>query len=129
MAELQKIGRADVKPWVYVYYSNGAVGADIDTPVPTVRCKEGTAICYPVLEFDGEFMLLDVLYRMLTVKELQRAQGFPDDFIWPVGISKTDIVKAIGNSVSCGVAEALTLAWYSQNEDISGFFETKEKAA
>jgi len=129
MVELKKIGRADVKPWVYVYYSNGAVGADIDTPVPTVRCKEGTAICYPVLEFDGEFMLLDVLYRMLTVKELQRAQGFPDDFIWPVGISKTDIVKAIGNSVSCGVAEALTLAWYSQNEDISGFFETKEKAA
>lgn len=128
MEELKKIGRADVKPWVYVYYSNGAVGADIDTPVPTVRCKEGTAVCYPVLEFDGQFMLLDVLYRMLTVKELQRAQGFSDDFIWPVGISKTDIVKAIGNSVSCGVAEALTLAWYSQNEDISGFFEAVKAA-
>lgn len=129
MAELKKAGRGDIKPWVYVYYSNGAVGADIDTPVPTVRCKEGTAICYPVLEFDGEFMLLDVLYRMLSVKELQRAQGFPDDFKWPAGISKTDIVKAIGNSVSCGVAEALTLAWYSQNEDISGFFEKEAVAA
>lgn len=129
MIELKKIGRADVKPWVYVYYSNGAVGADIETPVPTIRCKEGTAICYPVLEFDGQFMLLDVLYRMLTVKELQRAQGFPDSFLWPKGISKTDIVKAIGNSVSCGVAEALVLAWYSQNEDISGFFESKVKAA
>ena len=123
MVELKKAGRVDIRPWVYVYYSNGAVGADIDTPVPTVRCKEGTAICYPVLEFDGEFMLLDVLYRMLTVKELQRAQGFPDDFLWPAGISKTDVVKAIGNSVSCGVAESLVLAWYSQNEDISGFFE------
>jgi glycosyltransferase A (GT-A) superfamily protein (DUF2064 family) len=42
------------------------------------------------------------------------------------GITKTDIVKAIGNSVSCGVAEALVLAWYSQNEDISGFFEGEE---
>ena len=129
MVELKKIGRVDVKPWVYVYYSNGAVGADIDTPVPTVRCKEGTSICYPVLEFDGQFMLLDVLYRMLTVRELQRAQGFSPDFIWPAGISKTDIVKAIGNSVSCGVAEALTLAWYSQNEDISGFFEKAAKVA
>jgi DNA (cytosine-5)-methyltransferase 1 len=129
MLELKKVGRVDIRPWVYVYYSNGAVGADIDTPVPTVRCKEGTAICYPVLEFDGEFMLLDVLYRMLTVRELQRAQGFPDDFVWPAGISKTDVVKAIGNSVSCGVAESLVLAWYSQSEDISGFFETAARAA
>ncbi len=77
MEELKKAGRADIKPWVYVYYGSGAVGADIDTPVPTVRTKEGTAICYPVLEFDGNMLLLDVLYRMLTVKELQRAQGFP----------------------------------------------------
>ena len=77
MEELRKAGRVDIQPWIYVYYSNGAVGADIDTPVPTVRCKEGTAVCYPVLEFDGEFMLLDILYRMLTVRELQRAQGFP----------------------------------------------------
>lgn len=129
LVELKKVGRADIRPWVYVYYSNGAVGADIDTPVPTVRCKEGTAVCYPVLEFDGQFMLLDVLYRMLSVKELQRAQGFPDSFLWPHGITKTDIVKAIGNSVSCGVAEALVLAWYSQNEDISGFFETAAQAA
>ncbi len=129
MAELKRAGRDDIKPWVYVYYSNGAVGSDIDAPVPTVRCKEGTAICYPVLEFDGEFMLLDVLYRMLSVKELQRAQGFPDDFVWPEGITKTDIVKAIGNSVSCGVAEALTLAWYSQREDISQFFEKETAAA
>lgn len=129
MEELKKVGRVDVRPWVYVYYSNGAVGADIDTPVPTVRCKEGTAICYPVLEFDGHFMLLDILYRMLSVKELQRAQGFSDDFKWPAGITKTDIVKAIGNSVSCGVAEALVLAWHSQNEDISGFFENAAKAA
>jgi DNA (cytosine-5)-methyltransferase 1 len=129
MVELKKAGRVDIRPWVYVYYSSGSVGSDIDTPVPTIRCKEGTAICYPVLEFDGEFMLLDILYRMLTVKELQRAQGFPDGLIWPEGITKTDIVKAIGNSVSCGVAEALVLAWHSQDEDISGFFEEQEVAA
>jgi uncharacterized protein YwlG (UPF0340 family) len=122
MLELRKAGRADVKPWVYVYYGSGAVGADIETPMPTVRCKEGSAICYPVLEFDGEFLLLDVLYRMLTVRELQRAQGFDEGYLWPAGISKSDIVKAIGNSVSCGVAEALTLAALTQNEDISHFY-------
>ncbi len=98
------------------------MGAAIDTPAPTIRTKEGTAVCYPVLEFDGEFILLDVLYRMLTPLELQRAQGFKDDFVWPPGITKTDMVKAIGNSVSRGVAEALTLAFYGQEEDISKYY-------
>ena len=129
MEELRKHGKVEVRPWIYVYYSNGSVGSDIDRPVPTMRCKEAAAICYPVLEFDGEFLLLDILYRMLSVKELLRAQGFPDDFKWPEGITKTDIVKAIGNSVSCGVAEAITLAWYSQDEDISRFFEDEAAAA
>lgn len=128
MTELKKAGRIDIRPWVYVYYGSGAVGADIDTPMPTIRCKEGSAVCYPVLEFDGQFLLLDVLYRMLTVRELQRAQGFSEEFVWPEGITKSDIVKAIGNSVSSGVAEALTLAWYSQNEDISHFFTNDHPA-
>ncbi len=60
---------------------------------------------------------------MLTVKELQKAQGFKEDFVWPKGITKTDIVKAIGNSVSRGVAEALTLAYYTQNENIDAYYE------
>jgi hypothetical protein len=118
--ELKKRGRADVKPWVYVYYGSGAVGSDLDAPIPTVRTHENAAVCYPVLEIDGEFILFDLLYRMFTVLELQRAQGFPDDYKWTG--SKTAQVRAIGNSVSCGVAEALTLAHYSQNSDISHFY-------
>jgi DNA (cytosine-5)-methyltransferase 1 len=113
MAELKKAGRADVRGWIYTYYSSGSPGADIDEPMPTVRTHDGVAVCYPVLEFDGQFLLLDVLYRMLTTTELQLAQGFPADYRW-ANCSKTDIVKAIGNSVSCGLAEALTLAAVGQ---------------
>lgn len=113
LAELKKAGRADVRGWIYTYYSNGSPGADIDEPLPTVRTHEGAAVCYPVLEFDGQFLLLDVLYRMLTTRELQLAQGFAETYKW-AGCTKTEIVKAIGNSVSGGLAKALTKAAVGQ---------------
>jgi hypothetical protein len=113
LAELAKAGRADVRGWIYTYYSNGSPGADIDEPLPTVRTHEGAAVCYPVLEFDGQFLLLDVLYRMLTTRELQLAQGFAETYKW-AGCTKTEIVKAIGNSVSGGLAKALTKAAVGQ---------------
>jgi DNA (cytosine-5)-methyltransferase 1 len=113
LVELKKAGRADVRGWIYTYYSSGSPGMDIEEPLPTVRTHEGAAVCYPVLEFDGQFLLLDVLYRMLTTRELQLAQGFDADYKW-AGCTKTDIVKAIGNSVSCGLAKALTTAAVGQ---------------
>lgn len=116
MTELRKAGRVDVKPYIYVYYGSGSVGSPIDEPVPTLRCKASQAICYPVLEFDGVLLKLDLFYRMLSTLELQRAMGFPDDYEWG-DATKTDIIKAIGNSVSREVAEALTLSWFSQRED------------
>jgi DNA (cytosine-5)-methyltransferase 1 len=118
VAELHKVGKLDAKPWIYVYYSNGSEGADIDTPLPTVRCKAGTAVCYPVIEFDGRMLRIDLFYRMLTPKELQRAMGFPDSMEWSHA-TQTEKIKAIGNSVSHGVARALGLAWYSQQEDVA----------
>lgn len=125
--ELRKVGRVDIKPWVYVYYGSGAVGSDIDAPVPTARTKENLGLCYPVLEIDGNFLLLDMFYRMFTVEELAKAQGFPSGYKFAG--TKSDAVKAIGNSVSCGMAEALTLAVYTQNEDISGFVDREPALA
>lgn len=61
---------------------------------------------------------IDLLYRMLTPLELQRAMGFPDDMVWPENLTKTEIIKAIGNAVSRGVARALGLAWYDQDPDV-----------
>lgn len=117
MAEEGKIA----KPWVYVYYSSGSEGLPIDSPLPTVRTKEGIGLCYPVIELDGRFLRIDVLFRMLNTRELQRSMGFPDDLDWD-GASSKDIVKAIGNSVSQGLAKAMGLAWLTQNKNVFSFY-------
>lgn len=117
IAELHRTGRVDAKPWIYVYYSSGAEGKGVDSPLPTVRTKAGHALVYPVVELDGRLIRIDLIYRMLTPSELQRAMGFPDDTDW-AGSTNTDIIRAIGNSVSRGVATALGLAWYSQDPDV-----------
>jgi DNA (cytosine-5)-methyltransferase 1 len=122
VTELHKTGRLDAKPWIYVYYSNGSEGSAIDEPLPTVRTKAGTAVCYPVIELDGKMLKIDLLYRMLTTLELQRAMGFPDTMTW-AGATQTEKIKAIGNSVSHGVARALGLAWYGQDENIAKYDE------
>lgn len=115
--ELKTRGKVDAKPWIYVYYSNGAEGKGIDEPLPTVRTKAGHALVYPVVELHGRMLKIDLFYRMLTPVELQRAMGFPDDMDW-AGCTKTETIRAIGNSVSRGVARALGLAWYSQDPDV-----------
>ena len=82
-----------------------------------MRTKAGHALVYPVIELDGKLIKIDLFYRMLTPLELQRAMGFPDDMTW-AGCNKSEITRAIGNSVSRGVSRALGLAWYSQNSDV-----------
>lgn len=118
--ELRRKAGIEAKPWVYVYYTSGSVGQDIDAPLPTIRTKEGSALCYPVLEVDGQFIRIDLLYRMLSVKELQRAMGFPDDMDW-AGATQEECVKAIGNSVSHNLAKSLALAYWTQNPDITKY--------
>jgi DNA (cytosine-5)-methyltransferase 1 len=115
--ELKRRGKVDAKPWIYVYYSNGSEGKDIDEPLPTVRTKAGHALVYPGIELNGKLLKIDLFYRMLSPVELQRAMGFPEDMEW-AGCTGSEIIKAIGNSVSRGVARALGLAWYSQDPDV-----------
>lgn len=116
--ELKRRGTVDAKPWIYVYYSSGSEGKAIDEPLPAVRTKAGHALVYPVIELNGKLIRIDLFYRMLTTLELQRAMGFPDDMKWGAKTTKTEMIRAIGNSVSRGVSRALGLAWYSQDEDV-----------
>lgn len=78
---------------------------------------------YVTVEIDGEtFIVVDIGLRMLTPRELYRAQGFPDDYviegIWEEAdgewswrpFSKNVQISCVGNSVCPPMAEALVRA-------------------
>lgn len=46
-------------------------------------------------------------YRTLSSRELARAMGFPDHFVWPQTASVADVTKGLGNAVCPPVATAL----------------------
>lgn len=72
----------------------------------------------PAIVIDGTtYNIVDIGMRMLSPRELFRAQGFPDDYIIdPIfngrPLSKTDQVKCCGNSVCPPMAEAMVRANY-----------------
>jgi DNA (cytosine-5)-methyltransferase 1 len=80
----------------------------------TVTTKDREALV--TVTIDGEpYVITDIGMRMLTPRELFRAQGFPDSYIIdrkPDGspITKTDQVSKCGNSVCPPLAAALVAA-------------------
>lgn len=82
----------------------------IDAPAPTITTKEGLALVEVVCLrlADGDYVVWDIGFRMLTPRELARCQGFPDDYDIGEGrLSQEDQVRGIGNSVCPQVARAL----------------------
>ena len=71
-----------------------------------------------------EYQIVDIGMRMLTPRELARAQGFPDDYVLvPVvngkPLSKTAQVRMIGNSVCPPLARALLVANFTHEQQIA----------
>lgn len=65
----------------------------------------------------GDTIVVDILFRMLTPRELYRAQGFPDDYIIDVGptgkpISKADQIARCGNAVPPQLSYAVISALF-----------------
>lgn len=93
-------GIALVEPFLVGYYGNGQAHRVAD-PCPTVTTKDRFALVEPGAR-------LDILFRMLTPRELARAMGFPDSYEFKG--NRGDVVRQIGNAVSVGTAEALCSA-------------------
>jgi site-specific DNA-cytosine methylase len=55
---------------------------------------------------------LDIRFRLLTPRELRRAQGFPEDYI--ITGTRTEQKKQIGNAVPVNMAKALALAAFNK---------------
>lgn len=105
-----------IRPWLYLYFTRGSPGSDIDAPVTTSKTRAHIALCSPVVLLRGKHFLLDIRMRMLRPDELALAQGFPADYRL-LG-TKTNQLNAVGMSVSPPVSRALTLAALTQQEDI-----------
>jgi DNA (cytosine-5)-methyltransferase 1 len=108
---------AEVRAFIVKYY-----GADqdprLDDPLHTATTKAR----FGLVHVHGEpYEIVDIGMRMLTPRELFRAQGFPDSYVIDqradgTPITKTAQIRMCGNSVCPPLAAALVAANYSADE-------------
>lgn len=104
----------EVRAFLIKYYGNEADGHGLAQPIGTVTTKDRFGLI--TVTIDGEeYAIADIGMRMLTPRELARAQGFPDSYVLDpiVGgkpLTKTAQIRMIGNSVCPPIAEALVRA-------------------
>lgn len=102
----------EVRAFLLKYYGNEKDGCSLGEPIHTVPTRDRFAL---VTYQGNDYQIVDIGMRMLSPRELFRAQGFPDDYIIDRDadgkpITKTEQVRRCGNSVCPPVAEALVRA-------------------
>jgi DNA (cytosine-5)-methyltransferase 1 len=114
---------AEVRAFLTKFHRDGGQLASCDDPMHTVPCTDSFGLVTVMI--GGEpYAIVDIGMRMLTPRELFRAQGFPDNYIIDRGlfadgwrpITKTDQIRMCGNSVCPQVAAALVAANYQEIE-------------
>ena len=93
-------------------YNNTDQRPDLRQPMHTVTTRERFGL---VMVAGEEYRIVDIGLRMLSPRELYRAQGFPEDYIIDRDahgkpFTKTEQVEKCGNSVPPPLAEAITRA-------------------
>jgi DNA (cytosine-5)-methyltransferase 1 len=106
-----------VKAFLLKYYGTGE-GQRADDPMGTVTSRDR----FGIVTIKGEpYQIIDIGMRMLTPRELYRAQGFPDSYL--IGdkdsdgfrLPKSQQVAKCGNSVCPPLAAALVRANVAQS--------------
>jgi len=104
----QHIG--EVRAFLIKYYGQGT-GQSVKEPMHTITSKDRLGL----VTVEGQkYQIADIGLRMLSPRELARAQGFPDSYI--LTGSKSNQVAKIGNSVCPPMATALVKANFKQKE-------------
>jgi DNA (cytosine-5)-methyltransferase 1 len=102
-------------------YNGTSVGQPLQLPLNTVTTRDR----FGLVTVHGEaFEIRDIGMRMLTPRELARAQGFPDSYVLdPIVRDKrlgpTGQVRLIGNSVPPALAAALVRANVAGAEEVA----------
>lgn len=105
---------AEVRAFLVKYYGSDKDVTSIEDPMHTVTSRDRFAL----VVIDGqEYAISDIGLRMLTPRELYRAQGFPESYVIGDGtrgeslrLTKSAQVRMCGNSVCPDVSEAITRA-------------------
>jgi DNA (cytosine-5)-methyltransferase 1 len=114
--------QAEVRAFLIKYFGAAEHGQDCGDPLHTVTAKPR----FGLVTIEGlPYEIVDIGMRMLTPRELYRAQGFPDGYVIDEGadgrtLTKTAQVRMCGNSVSPPVAAALVAANYVPDQPSRG---------
>jgi DNA (cytosine-5)-methyltransferase 1 len=116
----------EVRAFLLKYYSEGGQWQALEEPMHTIPTKDRVGL---VMVHGEPYAIVDIGMRMLTPRELARAQGFPDTYVIDRGangkpLSKSAQVRMIGNSVCPPVAAALVRANFTHEQK-----QTKRRAA
>jgi len=114
--------QAEVRAFLTKYYGEGGQDQSCADPVHTVPTRDR----FGLVMVEGEpYEIVDIGMRMLSPRELFRAQGFPDTYIIDRGVlpdgseiklTKTASIRMCGNSVSPVMATALVNANFVEEE-------------
>jgi DNA (cytosine-5)-methyltransferase 1 len=100
-----KNGKVLCLPFLTTYFGTGHADS-INEPLSTLTTKERHGLAMvSLIKMMNEYQIVDIGFRMLTTKELLRAQGFPDNY--KLHGTKAEMTKQIGNSVCVKVAKAI----------------------
>lgn len=115
----------EVRAFLVKYYGT-ADGSQVNEPMHTVTAKDRMGL---VMIHGQPYAIVDIGLRMLSPRELFRAQGFPEDYIIEVDADgkpypKDAQVARCGNSVCPQLAEALVRAnvpdMCEEREEVAG---------
>ncbi|MTK11866.1 MAG: DNA cytosine methyltransferase [Clostridiaceae bacterium] len=104
----------EVRAFLVKYFKSAEHGQPVDEPFHTLTAKPR----FGLVTVEGQdYQVVDIGMRMLTPRELFRAQGFPDDYVIDLEcngrpLSKAAQVRMCGNSVCPPIAAALVRANY-----------------
>ena len=106
----------EVRAFLVKYYGNDKDGQELPEPLHTIPTRDRFGL---VMVHGEPYQIVDIGLRMLTPRELYRAQGFPDNYIIDRGaageaITKTAQVRMCGNSVCPPLSRAIVAANYSE---------------
>lgn len=97
---------AIVEPFLVKHNGTASGGFSVDEPLDTITAKDRFGLAETCRSVG-----IDILFRMLAPHELAAAHSFPKNYRFAG--NRGDQVKQIGNSVPCGIAEALCEALLS----------------